>query len=161
MSKNSNLDIEKLTWTYFCLFSRSFSQLFLSFRSFVTPLLASLWSFGVFILAKCCGSLNKFNTYFLRSLDFSLFFRKWTFYTFNSPWSSINPKVIFLICVGSESETSLSLKLLDGFSEGLFPWWSLNKARFFTLYGIVELTIQIIYKLKYFAEHFEVVTLIS
>ena len=34
-----------------------------------------LRSFGVFILVKCCGSFNKFNTYFLRSLDSSLFFR--------------------------------------------------------------------------------------
>ena len=30
-------------------------------------------------LAKCGGSFNKFNTYFLRSFAFSLFFRKWTF----------------------------------------------------------------------------------
>ena len=36
-----------------------------------TPLLLNL--------AKCGGSFNKFNTYFLRSFDFSLFFRKWTF----------------------------------------------------------------------------------
>ena len=57
-------------------------MLFLSFRSlkFVTPLLANLRSFGVFILARCCGSLNKFNTYFLRSSDSSLFFRKLFFY---------------------------------------------------------------------------------
>ena len=57
-------------------------MLFLSFRSlkFVTPLLANLRSFGVFILARCCGSLNKFNTYFLRSSDSSLFFRKLIFY---------------------------------------------------------------------------------
>ena len=33
-------------------------------------------SFRVFILAKCYGSFNKFNTYFLWSLDSSLFFFK-------------------------------------------------------------------------------------
>ena len=57
-------------------------MLFLSFRSlkFVTPLLANLRSFGVFILARCCGSWKKFNTYFLRSSDSSLFSRKLIFY---------------------------------------------------------------------------------
>ena len=39
-----------------------------------------LRSFGVFILVKCCGSFNKFNTYFLRSLNSWLFFRLWIFY---------------------------------------------------------------------------------
>ena len=45
--------------------------MFLSFRSrkFVIPSLGNLRSFGAFISAKCCGSFNKFNTYFLRSLD--------------------------------------------------------------------------------------------
>ena len=45
-------------------------------RKFVTPLFEILRSFEVFISAKRCGSFNKFNTYFLRSLDRSLFFRK-------------------------------------------------------------------------------------
>ena len=59
------------------LFSRRFSWLFLSFRSskFGTPLFAIKKSFGVSILAKCCGSFNTFNTYFLRNLDSRLFFR--------------------------------------------------------------------------------------
>ena len=50
--------------------------MFLSFRSrkFVTPLFEISRSFGVFISAKCCGSLNKFKTYILGSLDSSLFF---------------------------------------------------------------------------------------
>ena len=39
-----------------------------------------LRSFGVFLLVKCCGSFNKFNTYFLRSLNSRLFFRLWIFY---------------------------------------------------------------------------------
>ena len=49
----------------------------LSFRSrkFVTPLFGIL-RVGFFILVDCCGSIYKFNTYFLRSLDASLFFRK-------------------------------------------------------------------------------------
>ena len=56
---------------------------FLSFRALksVTPLFGNLRSFGVFILAKRGGLFNKFNTYFLRSLDSSLFFRNWIFYT--------------------------------------------------------------------------------
>ena len=32
-------------------------------------------------MAKCCGSFNKFNTYFLLSLDSRLFFRKRIFHT--------------------------------------------------------------------------------
>ena len=54
----------------------------LSFRShkFVTPVFGIfLRSFLVFILAKYRGSFNKFSTCFLRSLDSSLFFRKWIF----------------------------------------------------------------------------------
>ena len=60
-------------------------MLFLNFRSrkYVTSLFGILKNFGVFISAKCCGSLNKFNTYFLRSLDSSLFFRKRIFYIAN------------------------------------------------------------------------------
>ena len=61
----------------FRLFSRNLSIcMFLSFRTrkFVTPLFGILRSLGVFILAKCCGSFNKFSTYFLQSLDSSLFF---------------------------------------------------------------------------------------
>ena len=56
---------------------------FLSFRSLksVTPLFGILISFGVFISVKCGGLFNKFNTYTLRSLDSSLFFRNWIFYT--------------------------------------------------------------------------------
>ena len=54
---------------------------FFSFRSrkSVTPLLGNLRNFGVFILAKCRGSSNKLNTYFLRSLDSSLFICRWIF----------------------------------------------------------------------------------
>ena len=39
-----------------------FSQLILSFhsRKFVAPLFGILRSFGVFILAKCCGLFKKF-----------------------------------------------------------------------------------------------------
>ena len=50
--------------------------MFLGFRSrkFVTPLFEILRSFGDFISAKCCGSLNKFKTYFLGTLESSLFF---------------------------------------------------------------------------------------
>ena len=63
-------------------FSRTLSLCFAEFylflscrlRKFVTSLLGYLGSFGVFILAKFCGSFNKFNTYFLRSLDSNLFF---------------------------------------------------------------------------------------
>ena len=53
----------------FSLLSRSLSYLLLSFRSrkFVTPLIGNLRSFGVFSLAKCCGSFNRFKIYFLRS----------------------------------------------------------------------------------------------
>ena len=56
---------------------------FLSFRSrkSVTLLFGILGSFGVFILAKRGGLFNKFNTYFLQSLDSNLFFRNWIFYT--------------------------------------------------------------------------------
>ena len=84
MSKNSNFDIGKLTWTFFrVLFVfAEFSLFFLSFRSrkFVTPLFGILRRFGVFILAKYCGSFKKFDTYFLQSLESSLFFRGWIFY---------------------------------------------------------------------------------
>ena len=75
-------------WTYFtyfsCLFSQSFWQLFKSFHShkLVTPLFEILRSFGVFILAEFWGPLNKLNKYFLQSVDSSLFFRNWIFYTF-------------------------------------------------------------------------------
>ena len=61
----------------FRLFSRNLSIcMFFSFRSrkFVPPLFRILRSLGVFISAKCCGSFNKFSTYFLQSLDSSLFF---------------------------------------------------------------------------------------
>ena len=77
MSKNPRLDIGRLTWTYFrVLFVFNWS--FQSFRSrkFVTHLFGILRNFGVYISAKFCGSVNKFNTYFLRSLGPSLFFRK-------------------------------------------------------------------------------------
>ena len=40
-------------------------------RKFVTPLFRILGSFGVFISAKCCGSFNKLNIYFLRQPLFS------------------------------------------------------------------------------------------
>ena len=81
------------------LFSRSFNQLFLSFRSrkFVTPLFGILRSYGIFILAKCCGSFNKFNTYFLRSLDSSLFFRKWIFYTGDEKTQTYSEEVVIMI----------------------------------------------------------------
>ena len=64
-----------------CLSSRSFSKLCLSFlwRKFVILWLRILRRFGPFISAKFCGSFNKFNTYFLRSLDSTLFFRKMDF----------------------------------------------------------------------------------
>ena len=88
-SENPYLDIEKQTWKFlrtFRLFSRNLGIcMFLSFRSrkFVTPLFGILRSLGVFILAKCCGSFNKFSTYFLQSLDSSLFFfRKWIYFTY-------------------------------------------------------------------------------
>ena len=48
---------------------------------FVTPLFEILRSFGVFISAKCCGSFNKFNTFFLWSLDLASFFVNGFFYT--------------------------------------------------------------------------------
>ena len=65
MSKNSNLD------TDLDIFRGFLVVLFLSFcsRKSVTPLLGNLSNFKVFILAKCCGSYNKFNTYFLRSFS--------------------------------------------------------------------------------------------
>ena len=49
---------------------------------FFTPMFRILRRFGVFTLAKCYGSFtcNRFNTYFLRSLDSSLFSRKWVFF---------------------------------------------------------------------------------
>ena len=84
---NSNLDIGKLARTFFAYFSFCFRGVlvscFLSFllHKIVTLLFEILWSFGVLILAKCCGSFNKCNTYFLRRLDLSLFFRKYIFYT--------------------------------------------------------------------------------
>ena len=47
------------------------SVVIFSFRSrkFVTPLLGNLRNFGVFISAELRVSLNKFNTYFLRSME--------------------------------------------------------------------------------------------
>ena len=59
-------------------------------RKFVTSLLGYLGSFGVFILAKFCGSFNKFNTYFLRSLDSNLFFVNGFFY--KMPIHKLTPK---------------------------------------------------------------------
>ena len=41
-------------------------------------MLENFRSFGGFILAKCCGSFNKFNAYFRPSLDPSLSFRFFT-----------------------------------------------------------------------------------
>ena len=45
------------------------------------PLCLEFKKFQSFILDKCCGSFNKFNTFniFLQSLDSSLFFRKLIF----------------------------------------------------------------------------------
>ena len=62
----------------FILFRGVLVSCFLNIRlhKIVTLLFEILWSFGVLILAKCCGSFNKCNTYFLRRLDLSLFFRK-------------------------------------------------------------------------------------
>ena len=42
-------------------------------------LLGNLRNFGVFISAELRVSLNKFNKYFLRSLDSHLFIRRWIF----------------------------------------------------------------------------------
>ena len=83
------LDIGKLTRTFFAyfqlVFRGVFASSFLSCRSrkFVSPLHGNfeiLRSFGFFILAKYCDSFNKFNKYFLQSLDSNLFFREWIFY---------------------------------------------------------------------------------
>ena len=41
-------------------------------------MLENFRSLGGFILAKCCGSFNKFNAYFRPSLDLSLPFRFFT-----------------------------------------------------------------------------------
>ena len=51
--------------------------------------LASSWKekSGSFILAHFCGSFNKLNTYFLQSLNSSLFFRKLIFDTVPLPQS--------------------------------------------------------------------------
>ena len=72
-SKNSNHDIGTLPWIFFA-YSFCSTELFLSFlsRKFVIHLFGILRRFGVFILANCCGSFNKFNKYFLRRLDSSL-----------------------------------------------------------------------------------------
>ena len=72
----------------FSLFSRSFSELFVIFRSrkFV-PLCLEIRE--VFILAKRCGSFYKFNTHFLQSFEPSLFFRTWIFYK-NSNFPFLN-----------------------------------------------------------------------
>lgn len=44
-----------------------------------------IWNFKkvqiFFFSTKCCGSFEKFNIYFPRSLDSSPFFCKWSFYT--------------------------------------------------------------------------------
>ena len=75
ISRNSNLDIGKLTRLFFAYFSFRFRGVlvscFLSFRlhKIVTLLFEILRSFGVLILAKYCGSFNKCNKYFLRRLD--------------------------------------------------------------------------------------------
>ena len=88
-SKNSSLDIGKLTRTFFAFFQLVFrgvfARSFLSCRSrkFVPPLHGNfeiLRSFVFFILAKYYDSFNKFNKYFLQSLDSNLFFREWIFY---------------------------------------------------------------------------------
>ena len=42
----------------------------------------NLRSFGVFILAKCCGSIKKFDTHFLRILNLASFFVNGLFYKF-------------------------------------------------------------------------------
>ena len=63
-------------------------------RKFVIPLFGKLRIFGVFILAKCCGSFTKYDTYFLRSLDFSLFFSKWIFYTYS--WIGKSKKFVLI-----------------------------------------------------------------
>ena len=55
-------------------------------RKFVIPLFGKLRIFGVFILAKCCGSFTKSDTYFLRSLDLSLFLSKLIFLHLLSDW---------------------------------------------------------------------------
>ena len=55
--------------------------LVVSFVQICYPFFEILRRFGVYILAKCCGSFNTFVTYFLRSLDSGLAFRKWIFYT--------------------------------------------------------------------------------
>ena len=52
-----------------------FFLLFSVYFKFVTLLLRNVRNFGVFISAKRCGLFNKLNTYFLRSLDSSLFIR--------------------------------------------------------------------------------------
>ena len=81
-SKSFNLDIGKLTWTFFAYFQFCFRGVldFFSFcsRKFVAPLFGIYRSFGVFVLAKYCGSFSKFNTYFLRSWT-RVSFRKWIF----------------------------------------------------------------------------------
>lgn len=48
--------------------------MFISFcwLKFFTPMFRILRRFGVFTLAKYCGSFKKFDTYFLQSLDSSL-----------------------------------------------------------------------------------------
>ena len=69
-------------FAYFsCLFSRSFSKLFLSFRwrKFFYPLVENFKKFRCFYFSQILWFIQQVNTYFLRSLDFTLFFRKWIF----------------------------------------------------------------------------------
>ena len=69
----------KELWPWHCktdedIFGVIFVCFELSFAQVCYPLFGILKSFWVFVLAKCWYSFNKFNTYFLRSLNFSLFF---------------------------------------------------------------------------------------
>ena len=74
-----------LTWTNTSMYTEQYHILEGTIWTQILILLGShmdtfLRSFGVFLLVKCCGSFNKFNTYFLRSLNSRLFFRLWIFY---------------------------------------------------------------------------------
>ena len=67
----------KELWPWHCktdedIFGVIFVCFELSFAQVCYPLFGILKSFWVFVLAKCWYSFNKFNTYFLRSLNFSL-----------------------------------------------------------------------------------------
>ena len=74
-------------WTFFtyfsCLFSQSFWWLFKSFRShkLVTPLFEIFKKFRSFYFSRILRSIEQVK-YFLQSVDSSLFFRTWIFYTF-------------------------------------------------------------------------------